>query len=97
MLRAEDERMWVAEFDPLLHSPAPDGIFDSRRCSSVLKPKGQCHHCFSQAHSLQRGITALQGLRSENKDYLHQFTKTTAFLGPLQPHTVDFPASAAAV
>lgn len=40
MLRAEDERMWVAEFYPLLHSPAPDGIFDSRRCSSVLKPKG---------------------------------------------------------
>lgn len=40
MLGAEDEIRWVSGSYPLSDFPAPDAIFDPRRCISVLKPEG---------------------------------------------------------
>lgn len=40
MLRAVDEKRWVAWFHPLPDVPAPDAIVDPRRCISVLRPEG---------------------------------------------------------
>lgn len=37
---AEDEIRWVSGSYPLPDFPAPDAIFDPRRCISVLKPEG---------------------------------------------------------